>query len=465
MANVTETHPQYAAAEPAWSLCRDVTSGARAVKAKGVLYLPKPAGMDRGDYASYNARAAFFPAAGRTIQALTGAVFTRPPMLVGVPAVVLAQLADATLTDIAITDLAVQMTQEILTIGRAGLLLDLAEDGGAGRPYWSLVSAERIVNWRCGPVGTDPDQLAQLVIREDVTTPTADGFGRVHAVQYRELAIVDGVYRMRLWTGSSPAIVTDTTAMPFTAGPWVVPTRRGQPLDFIPFSFVNPSGVGPDIEKPPLEDLCDLVIAHFRNSADHEYGLFLTALPTVWAAGLAGANQRLKIGPSVAWVLEKDGKAGMLEFTGAGLGAIREAMSAKERQMAVLGGRLLLEASTARTETAASVRLRYSAETASLRTIASAVSTAVTRLVRWHCWWLGAGDVDLTITFALTDEFFSLKATADEVRASLLLYQSDSISFDTFFNQLQLGGWTREGVTADQERAAIAQHGGTHGVA
>jgi hypothetical protein len=96
--------------------------------------------------------------------------------------------------------------------------------------------------------------------------------------------------------------------------------------------------------------------------------------------------------------------------------------------------------------------LRYNAETASLRTIAAAVSAAVTRLLRWHAWWLGTGDVDPAITFALSDEFFSLKATADEVRASLLLFQADSISFDTFFHQLQLGGWTRDGVTADQER-------------
>jgi hypothetical protein len=179
----------------------------------------------------------------------------------------------------------------------------------------------------------------------------------------------------------------------------------------------------------------------------------------VWAAGLAGTGQTLKIGPSVALVLEKDGKAGMLEFAGAGLGAIREAMAAKERQMAVLGGRLLLEASTTQVETAASVRLRYSAETASLRTIAAAVSAAVTRLLRWHAWWLGSGNVDPAITFALTDEFFSLKATAEDVKAALVLYQADSISFDTSFHQLQLGGWTRDGVTADQEREAIAHQG------
>ena len=41
---------------------------------------------------------------------------------------------------------------------------------------------------------------------------------------------------------------------------------------------------------------------------------------------------KLRIGPSTCWQLEKDGRAGLLEFSGAGLGAIRAAMEAKEKQ-------------------------------------------------------------------------------------------------------------------------------------
>lgn len=125
--------------------------------------------------------------------------------------------------------------------------------------------------------------------------------------------------------------------------------------------------------------------------------------------------------------------------------------------MAVLGGRLLLDAASESRhgETATSARLRYSAEAASLRTIAGALGTALTRMLRWHVWWMTAGDIPTAVSATLGDEFFNLKATPEEVKAALLLYQSDSISFETFFDQLQKGGWTREGVTADQERKDI----------
>jgi len=460
MADVSTPHPSYSAAEAAWQMCRDLTAGARAVKSRGRVYLPLPGGMSTQDYHGYLQRAALFPAMGRTIGALSGAVFTRPPTVAGVPNTLQGHLEDLTFGDEGLSDVALRLVIEVLTVGRAGVLLDMSVNGG--RPYWCVVPAESIINWRTARVGDDPDALVQLVIRENVLAPDASGFGHTFVPCYRELALLDGVFRTRIWRASDPKLVNSTVVTPFTAGEWLTPTRRGESFDFIPFTFISPNGVTPAVAKPPLEDLADVVVAHYRNSADHEHGLYLTALPTPWAAGLAGgSNQVLKIGPSVCWQLEKDGKAGLLEFTGAGLAAIRDAMAAKERQMAVLGGRLLLESSgDGIPETATGARMRYSAEAASLRTIAGAVSAALTRVLRWHVWWMTMGDIPLDVTANLTDEFFALKATPEEVKAALLLYQSDSISFDTFFDQLQKGGWTREGVTAAQERKDIERRVG-----
>lgn len=461
--NVATVHPAYAEMEPVWQMCRDLVNGARAVKARGRVYLPSPSGMSPQDYQAYLKRASLFAAMGKTVGALAGAIFTRPPTVVGVPDSVVGHLADLTFGGEDLEDVALRLAIENLTVGRVGVLLDMSVNGG--RPYWCLLTAESIVNWRTERVADDPDALVQVVIREDMLAPDASGFGHTVVPQYRELVLVDGIYRTRVWKASDPKLVNSTVVTPFTAGEWLTPTRRGQEFDFIPFTFVGPNGVTPAVAKPPLEDLADLIVSHYRNSADHEHGLWLTALPTPWAAGLAGGGstkQVLKIGPSVAWQLEKDGKAGMLEFTGAGLKAIRDAMSEKTRQMAVLGGRLLLESSgDGIPETATGARMRYSAEAASLRTIAGAVSAALTRVLRWHVWWMTAGAIPLDVTANLTDEFFSLRATADEVKAALLLYQSDSISFDTFFDQLQKGGWTREGVTASQERKDIERQAGT----
>jgi hypothetical protein len=132
-------------------------------------------------------------------------------------------------------------------------------------------------------------------------------------------------------------------------------------------------------------------------------------------------------------------------------------MAAKEKQMGVLGGKLLLEAPQARdAETATSARLRYAAEEASLRTVASAVSAALTRVLRWHVWWQGISDaLPVDVTVDLANEFFSVRAWAEEVKTAIMAWQSNGISFETLFERLQVGGWAREGVTAEQELAAI----------
>ena len=57
-------------------------------------------------------------------------------------------------------------------------------------------------------------------------------------------------------------------------------------------------------------------------------------------SGLADPKQKLRIGPSVCWVLEKDGKAGMVEFSGAGMGAIRETMARRVVQPMFQVGRV-----------------------------------------------------------------------------------------------------------------------------
>ena len=135
-------------------------------------------------------------------------------------------------------------------------------------------------------------------------------------------------------------------------------------------------------------------------------------------------------------------------------------MAAKEKLMSVLGGRLLLEEPHVQAETATSARLRYSAEAASLRTISGAVSAALTRVLRWHVWWQGTGELPLDVHVRLTDEFF-MHATADEVRAATSSMQAELISYKTFYQILQRGGWTRKEITADEELREIRREPGS----
>src|SRR5690606_21487091 len=86
----------------------------------------------------------------------------------------------------------------------------------------------------------------------------------------------------------------------------IFPVRRSVRLDFIPFVFVNASGISAAVSKPPLVDLADVNLSHYRTSADLEHGRHLTALPTPWITGWDGSGGEFRIGSSTAWAIANE---------------------------------------------------------------------------------------------------------------------------------------------------------------
>src|SRR3990172_10414806 len=213
-ANVTTQHPEYVEAAPKWQRCRDLIEGSDRVKANSPYtgrmlttttpeiprtlapgaspYLPTPPGMTAEDFEFYKQRAQFFNAAARTVTALSGAVFQKPPTVVA-PESIRPHLEDLTMLDEPLDVVAQRIVTEDISVGRYAILVDRAPvvDGQAeGRPYWVTIPSERIINWKTGQVGNDPDQLVIVVIREDAPTPNRDEFSYETQARYKQLALV-----------------------------------------------------------------------------------------------------------------------------------------------------------------------------------------------------------------------------------------------------------------------------------
>ena len=450
--DVTTRHPEYAARLDQWKRCRDFRAGRDEVL--GGSYLMQPLGMENDQFLFYKSRAQYLNAMGRTIQSLSGTLLRTDPVVENFPKKFDDHLIDLTQKDEgAFPAVAGNLSVEVLTVGRVGVLLDMPPKG-AKRPHWVMILAEGITNWRTKRVGDDPSKLTMLVIAEDVPDPTDNYFDDESKTRYRELALDEnGLYQVRLWNQ-----VKDTTE--YAPAEWMFPLRLGERLDFIPFTFIGPDSITPSVSKPPLIDLVDVSLGHFNNSADYEYGLYLLALPTPWYSGDIKEGPPLKLGPSAAWDLGKDGKAGMLEFSGQGLGALREAMIEKKLQMAALGARLLENPQTGRDETATAVRIRHSGDEAALSFIGSAMSAGLTQLLTRHSWWSDSGEMPTDITVEISDKFLNVRATPEDVKTLVLQLQAEAISYETFYAQLMDGGWAREGVTAEEELQAIRAGGG-----
>jgi hypothetical protein len=444
-------HAMYGHALEHWQTCRDVFGGAKVVKAAGVRYLPRLSGQTPEEYEAYKQRANFYNVFKRTVGGLTGTVFTRAPG-VELPDVIRPHLADITLAGEPFDIVARGAVSEVLKVGRYGMLLDYST--AQRRPFWSMYTAEQICDWDTEQRNGDT-VLTWLVLKECFTERA--GFEKKTIDQYRVLELqTEPVARCVVTTWRKTKNQQGQEA--WTIHDTIVPERLGAPLAFIPFVCFNPTGIGLGVDDPPLMDLVDVNLAHYRNSADFENGLHFTGLPTLFVRGIP-LKTEIKVGSGEAIVADnKDADAKFIEFTGQGLKPSREAMADKETQMAVLGSRLLEKQKVA-AEAAATVRMRHAGDNATLQDIVGAVSLGFTVAFRLHAFWAGATDRidDDRIKVDLNTDFI---ADTQDLNTLALLRQSGDISQATLYWNLERAGLTRPGITLEEEQEQIRAEGG-----
>jgi hypothetical protein len=346
---------------PDYETLRDCYNGERAIKEKQTKYLPALKNQSQEDYANYLTRALFFPITGKTCSTMVGLATTKPPK-VDHPESMSAYFVD-TENGYQFTELYVSIMNEVVLMGRHGVLVDGPTEGGTD-PIPVQYNAENIVNW--GPV--IGGRLQWLLLRECVMVPVEGSeFETKEAIRYRHcyLAYVDGG-----WTYWVQEKNDDLENI----GPPIMPLFAGQPIDFIPFVCFGATGVHIGVDKPPMLDISTINISHYLTSADLEWGRHIVGLPTPVVSGV-DSGTTLKIGGTAAWVLPPpEAKAYYMEFLGTGLGSLEKAMSDKIGLMASMSARLV-DNSTRGSEAAETVRLRYMSEAASLIHIISSTET------------------------------------------------------------------------------------------
>ena len=144
------------------------------------------------------------------------------------------------------------------------------------------------------------------------------------------------------------------------------------------------------IKVPPLLDLVNVNLSHYRTHADLSHCLHFVALPTPYiisgSKSVAVPEGTLLLGSNEAWYLEEGSTVGMLEFSGAGVRAMEEKLKRDEMHMAHLGARLLEEPKRD-AETAESLKIRQLGEHSILSMIAQTVSLGMNRLLEYAQEW------------------------------------------------------------------------------
>lgn len=433
-----------------WTVVRDCLEGDIRIKQKGTDYLPRPSGMRKSEsddpFTSYKTRAEFYGVAERTLRGLTGMVFRIEPTFT-VPTVLEERLKAITPEGLSIQTLARAVIRAQLSVGRYGLLSDMPRTETTGAvPYIAAFSAENIVDW---------EELAEdgkrVLIRVDLRvgeekTPWAEEKLLQSVEKILRLVLVDGVYEQHRFERKLGAIdaIGETEI--------IVPRVRNMTLTEIPFQFVNPYDLEPEIEKPPLYDLCRINISHYRNSADYEHTLYMTANPTPCFSGVTDVEKArvTHLGPGAIYGFgSPDAKGWFMEFTGSGAGAIREAMLDKENRMAVLGARMIREQKRA-AESAEKTRLDSQDETSVVMAVVRTADDAFTKVLRTMAEWSGGNPDEVDVTF--NKEFVEVVMPPDDVLKLVASWQQGAISEDVLWWNLQRGGRVPANRTLEEDK-------------
>lgn len=458
--NIATPHPTYAERADDWDLCSIAYEGQTAVKAEGVRLLPRLTGMDDETYAAYKLRAMYYAVFSRTVKGLSGALTFKRPDLTNLTDEFEESLKHVGSRGEALSVFTTKVSNAFLKYGRSAILVDSNE---LGDPHLALYEALNVINWRTERVGTK-DMLTMVVLRERIEVADEnDRFALKRSYQYRLLELVpDGeggrVYQYSVWRNPTDKPDENVQDHEFVLHDEGTPTyKNGQTLDHIPIYIVDSEGTGETASKPFLLDMVHVSLSHYLNSADLEWGRHFTALPTAWASGF-DPEQTFRVGSAVAWITDNLGaKAAYLEFTGAGLGHLAEGMKDKEKQMAVLGARLLEEAPR-QAESEGAAALRQSGEHSTLVGIGQEVSSALTDALREMARWRSRQQ-DEGVTYKLITDFNFRTLSSDELATMMLAVQSGLMGYDTFFKNLKRGGIIPDGTSKEEELADIETGG------
>jgi hypothetical protein len=486
IANQLVCHPEYQYWRLDWSKVRDCIAGQREIKRKADVYLPKLSrNQSPDDYGAYLGRAVYYNMVGQTLNGMLGQIFRRDPRLEDFPKALLPKLATLAKDGTDYINFTKTAVSEQVGMGRFGVLVDAPAQATVDPDAFVIgYTAENILDWRIEIVN-GRYQLTRVLLREFVRKNDARYFSPyTYDTLYRELLLepdADGVYvySQNCYFDQAPPIPT-VPRVPGATGPrtlqpkyangpngggrgvnktgftyengqpvphpgvpqpvsTVTPVIRGATLSYIPFVFFGAFSNTADVEKPPLLDIADLNLSHYRSYAELEHGRFYVAMPVYYSPGNDDQGSgEYEIGPNTVWEVPSGQKPGIIEFTGKGLGELTQALGDKERQIAAIGGRLLAGQGGKGSESPDQTQLRQANEYSLLLNVIQACDTGMTLVLRY---WMAFLDVPLLLTlgfqFRINTDFLTPNIGAREMRAIQLMYEAGLITIDILYDYLR----------------------------
>lgn len=457
---ISSKHPLFSKYLEDWVLCADCYAGERAVKDKGMSYLPATSGMladgartvnseGWNAYQAYKTRAVFHEFFAEAVETFMGMMWNKPPVI-ELPKALEPMRDKATVQGESLEQLLRRINEQQLVRGRLGLLADFPEKPTTEQitPYLALYEAEAIINWDDGireEIGYD---RLNLVVLDETNEERNEDFGWQRVEKYRVLTL--GKIADRNEEGEHTYMAGITQGTSYDESAMIEPSYKGKKLNKLPFSFINSKDIVTQPDDPPLLGLANLSMAIYRGEADYRQTLFMQGQDTLVVIG-GDKDARYRVGAGTSINVKQGGDAKYIGVDSKGLTEMREALE-NDKQLAQQKAGKLADMKSGQRQSGEALKTRLGAQTATLNQIALAGAAGLEAVLKVAAEWVGANPDEVKVIPNL--EFDTLLMTAQElVQMVSAKNMGAPISIETIHDNMVARGLTKK--TYDEEMEAI----------
>lgn len=437
---------------------RTVFQGDKSIKANAKTYVPKNKGVSDDDYNAIIQRSVFENFTEATAKGISGLIFAKEPTI-SVPASLEILKDNIDMDDNTIVDLSQNIVNELMEVGRCGLLIDVPNIDTTGmtkpqtdalniRAFMKLYKSETIINWRYESINS-VNKLTLLVLHE-VYEDWTDRFTAKLKDRYRVYSLIDNVCYVEVFEESDKSFINTMKAKPVIV--------KGGPINYIPFIPLTYKDISIVPTKPPLMDIADININYYGVAVERRNVIHFVGNPFFMGKGIQtkddkGNDKVITLGSSVAQIFwEKEADMKIVETQGTGLAFNESYLSDCKVTMAALGVRLLVDDAKAQISEN-TMQMKTAGYRATIMQIANTASRGITQALKIIAEWEGQNPDEVKLE--LNTDYNLSEMDAQTITALVTAWQTGAIRQEDMFKKFQKGEIIESDISFDDYKSNL----------
>ena len=369
-----------------WELPIALWGGTRSMRHYGQQYLPKEPKESETAYQNRLKRTFLLNIYKKTIKTISGLAFLKPVTVTGVPERLKYLEHNADGTGRSITEVAHQMVEDGLNLGKSHALVDFPKMDSQSmslgqlrekdpKPFISVISSRDLIGWKTNSDANFPS-LTQIRFYATSVVPSEINVWsdkEIHFVYVMENNQTN-IYRFDSEIGDEFQFVETIE----------------NSLGDIPLVTAYANKTGFMKSQPPLLDLAWKNLEHYQSSSDQRHILHVARVPFMLATGFPEDElENAEIGPNrIISTSDPDANIKYVEHTGQAIRSGENDIEKLEQQMSMLGADLLISKGADR-QTATARKIDQSESLSTLQLVIRSVEKALENAYELAGQWLG----------------------------------------------------------------------------